>query len=183
MNEATLPDLLGPELEVVFVGINPSVYSAARGHYFARPQNRFWPAFSRSALSLKARRALGEEALGPGHDRALLAHGFGFTDLVKRPTPQASGLARAEMIRSVAALIEKLERHRPRIACFHGITAFQPVHRVLADPRTKPALGLQATGIGATRLFVIPNPSGANAHTTPAELTRWYDRLLEALEP
>jgi TDG/mug DNA glycosylase family protein len=178
----TLPDLLRPGLDVVFVGINPSVYSAARGHYFARPQNRFWPAFSRSILSLSARRALGVERLKPEHDRALLDHGFGFTDVVKRPTPGASGLAAGELAKGVAALTRKLETHRPRIACFHGLTGYRPVHRQLAASVAKPALGLQDAALGRTRLFVIPNPSGANAHTTPADLTLWYDRLFEALK-
>src|SRR6476659_7303320 len=76
---ATLPNLLRDGLDVVFVGINPSLYSVAQGHYFARRTNRFWPCFSRSVLSETARRALGVARLEPQHDRALLEHGFGFT--------------------------------------------------------------------------------------------------------
>src|SRR6202051_719814 len=75
---ATLPDLLRDGLDLVFIGINPSLYSVAQGHYFARKTNRFWPAFSRSVLSEPARRALGVAILEPGHDIALLAHGIGF---------------------------------------------------------------------------------------------------------
>src|SRR6516162_4347075 len=86
----TLPDLLRDQLDVVFIGINPSLFSVAQGHYFARRSNRFWPCFSRSILSEAARRALGVERLEPEHDRVLPAHGFGFTDLVKRPTARAS---------------------------------------------------------------------------------------------
>ena len=85
----TLPDLLRDGLDLVFVGINPSLYSVAQGHYFARRANRFWPCFSRSALSAAARRALGNEVLLPEHDRRLPAHGIGFTDVVKRATARA----------------------------------------------------------------------------------------------
>ena len=92
----TLPDLLAPGLEVVFVGINPSPYSVQRGHYFARSTSRFWPAFSRSRLSAPARLALGVDLLGPDHDAALLPFGIGFTDVVKRPTPRAAGVRPSE---------------------------------------------------------------------------------------
>jgi TDG/mug DNA glycosylase family protein len=82
----TLPDLLKKGLDVVFIGINPSLFSVERGHYFARKTNRFWPTLSRSVLSLKARQGLRVETLGPQHDRALLGYGIGFTDVVK-PMP------------------------------------------------------------------------------------------------
>jgi len=173
---AGLPDLLRDGLAVVFVGINPSVYSAARGHYFARPGNRFWPAFSRSALSAKARAALGVAVLRPEHDRALLAEGFGFTDLVKRATARAVEIERAELAAGVAALVAKLERHRPRLACFHGITGYREVHRAIGGAAAL-QLGLQSARMGPTRLFVLPNPSGVNAHTSPSEQAQWYDRL------
>ena len=116
----TLPDLLQDALEIVFVGINPSLYSAARGHYFARRSNRFWPCFSRSVLSQAARRAFAVERLEPEHDAVLTAYGFGFTDLVKRATARASDLQQEELTRGVAELAAKLERHRPRLACFHA---------------------------------------------------------------
>lgn len=179
--QLTLPDLLGQDLDVVFVGINPSVFSAARGHVFARPGNRFWRCFSRSTLSLAARRALGVEELRPMHDRALLEHGFGFTDLVKRATVRAADVAASEFAASMAALLAKLERYQPRIACFHGITGYRRVHEAIVSTRTDPLLGLQAHPIGRTRLFVIPNPSGANAHVKPAEQTRWYDSVYACL--
>jgi double-stranded uracil-DNA glycosylase len=178
--EDTLPDLLRDGLDVVFVGINPSLYSARRGHYFARPTNRFWRAFSRSRLSAAARLALSVAVLTPAHDRPLLEHGFGFTDLVKRPTARAAEVA-DEISAGIDALTAKLERHRPRFACFHGITGYRHVHLYLAADKAAPALGLQPVRIGATRLFVVPNPSGANAHATPAEQTRWYDRLADEL--
>ena len=181
MAVSELPDLLRDGLDVVFVGINPSVYSAERGHYFARSTNRFWRAFSRSRLSRRAREAIGVALLAPEHDRLLLDHGFGFTDVVKRPTARAAEVAR-ELPLGVAALAKKLERHRPRIACFHGITGYRPLYRHLADGDAEPPLGPQDLRIGGTRLFLVPSPSGANAHATPAEQTRWYDRLAEELE-
>ncbi len=177
----TLPDLLRDALDVVFIGINPSLFSAAHGHYFARRSNRFWPCFSRSVLSDAPRHALGVERLEPEHDRALPSFGFGFTDLVKRPTARAGDLLTQELVSGVASLSSKLERYRPRIACFHGVTGYQYVVRELAPFADKPVLGLQPMRIGATLCFVIPNPSGANAHFTPADQTHWYDRLANEL--
>ena len=177
----TLPDLLASGLDVVFVGINPSLFSVAQGHYFARRSNRFWPCFSRSVLSRAARQALGVERLEPQHDRALLDHGFGFTDLAKRPSARASDLPPEDFAAGAAVLVSKLKRHRPRIACFHGLTAYRPFQHALAPESEPPSLGLQALAVGATRLFAVPNPSAANAHFTPADQTRWYDRLAECL--
>ena len=179
-NPPALPDLLRDGLDIVFVGINPSVFSASQGHYFARKINRFWPAFSRSVLSLAARGALGVERLEPAHDRALQDHGFGFTDLAKRASPRASDLAHAELAGGVAALARKLKRHRPRFACLHGMTVARPVQRVLAPDLPEVGLGLQPYVIGATRIFVVPNPSPANAHFTPADQIRWYDAMAAA---
>jgi len=178
---ATLPDLLRPGLEVVFIGINPSLFSAQHGHYFARRANRFWPCFSRSLLSLAAREAIGLARLEPIHDRALIDHGFGFTDVVKRPTARAAELAASELAAGVAQLVAKIERFAPRIACFHGITAYRQFHRALPGASDDPALGLQASRLGRSALFVLPNPSPANAHFTPADQTRWYDKLASCL--
>ena len=175
----SLPDLLRQGLDVVFVGINPSLYSATQGHYFARGSNRFWPCLSRSVLSEGARRALSVPRLEPKHDRALAEYGFGFTDVVKRATARASELSLSEFVAGTAQLAAKLECHKPRVACFHGVTGYR--HVVLAlDPAAIPvALGAQPLRIGATGCFLVPSPSGANAHFTPAEQTQWYDRLAE----
>ncbi len=175
---ATLPDLLAPGLDLVFVGINPSTYSVERGHYFSRKTNRFWPAFSRSRLSERARAALGVAALGPEHDRALLAHGIGFTDVVKLATGNAGDIPPTAFVESAPQLLRRLRRFSPRVACFHGLTGFRPFLRLgLAIDRREAALGPQPELIGDTRLFVVPNPSPANAHFTPADQTAWYDRL------
>ena len=175
--EPTLPDLLAEGLSVVFVGINPSRFSVSRGHYFARPGNRFWPCFSRSILSASVRRALGVTALRPEHDVALPAHGFGFTDVVKRPTPRASDLHPSEFTAGVTDLVRKLERYRPLIACFHGVTGYRHVHRAFDSATVRHVLGPQALRIGRTALYLVPSPSAANAHFTPADQTQWYDRL------
>jgi TDG/mug DNA glycosylase family protein len=181
LSRQTLPDLLNEGLDVVFVGINPSIFSVERGHYFARKTNRFWPALSRSVLSLRARTALGVERLGPEHDRALLDYGIGFTDVVKRATPKASDVASAEFVAGVEGLLAKLQHYRPRIACFHGVTGYRHVHRALTGAVNLPSLGLQDQRMGATQVYLVPNPSGANAHFTPDEQTSWYDRLAECL--
>lgn len=179
----TLPDLLRRGLDVVFIGINPGLYSARQGHYFARRTNRFWPAFSRSCLSAGARDGLGVAALEPRHDAMLLDFGIGFTDVVKRPTGNAAELAAGELAAAVPALVEKLGAAMPRIACFHGVTGYRPFRRtVFAPAAERVALGLQEETISGTRLFVVPNPSPANAHATPAVQTLWYDRLAELLD-
>ena len=180
----TLPDLLREGLDVLFVGINPSLFSVAVGHYFARPTNRFWPCFSRSRLSRKVRQALDLEKLEPAHDHVLLDHGFGFTDLVKRATAKAAELSAQEMAAGVTDLLAKIGRFTPRIACFHGVTAYRPFHdATIANNSVKATLplGLQSPQLGRTRLFVVPNPSPANAHFTPEDQTRWYDQLAMCL--
>ena len=180
--DETLPDLLRPGLDIVFVGINPSVYSVERGHYFARRTNRFWPCFSRSVLSAAARAALGVAQLAPEHDSAVLDHGFGFTDVVKRATANVRGLAPGELAAAVPLLVAKMERYQPRIACFHGVTGYERVHETLPGaPPTRPSLGKQAAQLGRTRIFLVPNPSPANAHFTPADQTGWYDALARYL--
>jgi len=176
----TLADLLRDELEVVFIGINPSLYSVAQGHYFARKTNRFWPAFSRSILSEPARRALGADRLEPSHDAILLDFGIGFTDVVKRPTARADELSPEEYAAGARDLVAKLETFQPRIACFHGMMGYRPFILGHAPMSPRPQLGEQPVNIGQTRLFVIPNPSPANAHASPAEQTEWYDRLAAA---
>ncbi|MGA3401113.1 MAG: mismatch-specific DNA-glycosylase [Acetobacteraceae bacterium] len=180
--EHTLPDLLRNGLDLVFVGINPSVFSAAQGHYFARKSNRFWPCFSRSVLSQPVRRTLGIERLEPHHDVLLPAHGIGFTDVVKRPTAKAAELGREEFAAGAAALVAKLERYQPRVACFQGMMGYRPFATMLQATERSPALGVQTLALGRTQVFVVPSPSPANAHFTPAQQTEWYDRLAAYLQ-
>lgn len=174
----TLPDYLAPGLALVFVGINPSVYSVQRGHYFARRSNRFWPAFARSRLSAPVRTALGRDALGPEDDALLLAFGIGFTDVVKVPSANAATLRPSDFAFWAPRLRARLEYYQPRVAAFHGLTAYRAFARyALGAARPEATLGPQPRALGPTRLYVIPNPSPANAHVRLAEQIVWYDRL------
>lgn len=179
---ATLPDYLAPDLRLVFVGINPGLYSVERGHYFARPTNRFWPAFSRSKLSQPVRRALRLEVLGPEEDASLLRFGIGFTDVVKVPSRNAGEISPHLFREWVPRLLRRLSKYRPRVACFHGLTGYRPfVHLALHEDPARVVLGPQPRTVGRTRLFVAPNPSPANAHFTVDEQVKWYDRLAKFL--
>ena len=175
----TLPDHLVRRLELVFIGINPGLYSVERGHYFARKTSRFWPALSVSKLSEPMRRALHVDRLGPEHDSILPRFGIGLTDVIKRPSANASELAPAEFEEWVPHLVEKLLYYKPRVACFHGLTSFRPFLSFALRSERKPTLGAQPESLGATRLFVVPNPSPANAHFTPKDQAEWYDKLAD----
>lgn len=179
----TLPDRLRRGLAVVFIGINPGLYSVQRGRYFARRNSRFWPAFSASRLSEPVRRGLNLDLLGPEQDRELPRFGFGLTDVVKRASSNASQLSPHDFEQGVPLLVEKLRRYRPTIACFHGLTAYRPFASVaFRSIRPQSSLGLQSERIGSICLYVVPNPSPANAHFTVADQTKWYDRLAAFLE-
>jgi TDG/mug DNA glycosylase family protein len=174
----TLADLLRPNLDLVFVGINPGLYSVERGRYFARPTNRFWPAFSRSRLSAAARRGLGRSVLGPEDDDALLRFGIGFTDVVKRPSRNAAELSEIDFQLWAPRLLARLRRYRPGLVCFHGVTGYRAfVRNVLRLDQESWPLGAQPLHIGTARVFLAPNPSPANAHFTPADQVYWYDAL------
>ena len=171
---ATLRDYLREGLDLVFVGLNPSRYSVEAGHYFANPRNRFWAALNRSSL-------LGQD-MAPRDDAKLLDHGIGFTDVVKRPTPQASGLRVADFRRWAPVLKDKLLRYKPLIACFHGVTAYSAYLKYAEGINEKAGLGRQQHKIGEAHVFVVPNPSPANAVYSTADLAGWYDRLAQLRE-
>ena len=173
----TLPDLLGPGLSLVFVGLNPSEYSAREGHYFANPRNRFWAALNRSLLLPPA---LGREC-SPLDDVVLLEHGIGFTDVVKRPTPQGSGLRAADYRRWAPLLREKLLQCQPKMVCFHGLMAYKAYLQYAEREKGAPELGLQPRAIGESGVFVVPNPSPANARYSVEDLTKWYNEVAAAL--
>jgi TDG/mug DNA glycosylase family protein len=178
----TLPDHLRAGLDLVFIGINPGLYSVSRGHYFARSTSRFWPAFSRSKLSEQMRRELRIDTLLPEHDSELPRFGIGLTDVVKRPSANAAQLTRSDFAKWIPVLVKKLRHYAPRVACFHGLTAYRPFCQAMFKPSViPPVLGGQPESIGATRLFVVPNPSPANAHFTLSDQTSWYDRLADFL--
>jgi TDG/mug DNA glycosylase family protein len=175
---ATLPDYLEPDLDLVFVGINPGLYSVAQGHYFARKTSRFWPAFSASRLSRNIRRGLGLDSLTPQQDALLPRFGIGFTDVVKRPSANVSELTSADFEHWIPVFLNKLEHYKPRVACFHGVMGFRPFLKMgLKCLRREPALGAQPERVGDTWLFVVPNPSPANAHFRLADQIALYDQL------
>lgn len=143
----TLPDLLAPGLDLVFVGINPSVYSAERGQYFARPSNMFWRCLNQSGLL--------PEPLGPTDGARLLDFGIGLTDIVKRATHDAAELRPEEFAAGRVALRAKLEQYAPRAVCFVGKLAYQGY-----SGRRRAIFGQQPEGIGETTVFVMPSTSG-----------------------
>jgi double-stranded uracil-DNA glycosylase len=121
--------------------------------------------------------------LEPKHDRTLLDFGIGFTDVVKKPSANAAGLTPDDYATWAPRLVTRLKRYRPRVACFHGLTAYRPFATLgLGLIDGAPALGAQTVRIGATRIFVVPNPSPANAHFTVRDQTDWYDRLAEFVD-
>jgi TDG/mug DNA glycosylase family protein len=150
-------------LVVLFVGINPGLYSAAVGHHFARPGNRFWPALHDSGFTPRL--------LRPDEDGELPAWGLGITNLVPRTTVAASELSAEELRHGKVALEDKVARYHPRWTAFVGIGAF-----ATAFGLRNVSLGLQEQSIGGSRIWVLPNTSGLNAHYTPA---RFADLLRE----
>ena len=164
----TLPDVIGPGLRVLFSGINPSLYSAAVGHHFARPGNRFWPALHAGGFTPRL--------YSPWEDRSLLDLGLGLTNMAPRPSAQAAELSNEELARGAAALARKAKRYQPRCIAFLGISAYR-----VAFARPKAVLGRQPETIGETALWVLPNPSGLNAHFQPPQLARMFAELREAL--
>ncbi|TQN42755.1 G/U mismatch-specific uracil-DNA glycosylase [Blastococcus colisei] len=164
MRDKPLPDVIAPDLDVLFCGINPSVMSAERGHHFARPGNRFWPAIHLAGFTPRL--------FAPDEDRQLPEHGLGITNVVARPTRAAAELTRDELREGAAALAELVAEFRPHVLAVLGITAW----RVGFD-RPKAVMGLQSERIGGAATWVVPNPSGLNAHFQVPDLARLYRQL------
>jgi double-stranded uracil-DNA glycosylase len=162
-----LPDVIGPGLDVLFCGINPSLTSAARGHHFARPGNRFWPALHLAGLTPRR--------LAPEEDRELLRYGLGVTNLVDRSTRTAVELSTDELRAGAEALAALVAHHRPRVLAVLGITAWR-----LAAGRPRAVPGPQPERVGDALTWVVPNPSGLNAHHRLADLARAYGELRTA---
>jgi TDG/mug DNA glycosylase family protein len=163
----TIPDVIAPGLAVLFSGINPGLYSAATGHHFARPGNRFWPALHQSGFTPRQFR--------PAEQSDLLDLGLGITNVAPRATARADELDRAELQDGGRDLREKILRCQPRWLAILGITAYRVA---FADQRAQ--IGPQQSTIGATRVWVLPNPSGLNASWTPPRLAEAFDELREA---
>lgn len=172
-NFETLPDYLRPGLDLVLVGLNPSDYSVRAGHYFANPRNRFWDAFNRSGLA--------PEEMSAELDGRLMDYGIGLTDVVKRPTPQGSGLKAADYRFWAPVLKEKMLEFRPKIVCFQGVMGYGQYLRYAEGEREKPQVGPQTKKIGESQVFVVPNPSPANAQYSLDDLVFWYRGLVDLL--
>jgi double-stranded uracil-DNA glycosylase len=165
----TVPDVIAKNLRVLFCGINPGLYTAAVGHHFARPGNRFWPALHRSGFS--------ERLLSPFEERELLRTGVGITNVVPRATATAAELNTEDFIHGGQALTAKVRRYQPAILAVLGVGAFRTA---FAAP--KAGIGEQAERIGGTRIWVLPNPSGLNANYQLNDLAKLFRRLREESE-
>jgi double-stranded uracil-DNA glycosylase len=156
-----VPDLIAPDLKVLFCGINPSLYSAATGHHFARPGNRFWPALYHAGFT--------ERLLKPSEEQRLLEDGIGITNLVPRATATAAELTNDELRSSRQRLARKVRRFRPRCIAVVGIGAYR-----VAFDRPRATVGLQPEVLGTAAVWVLPNPSGLNANHQLPELSEAF---------
>lgn len=162
-----LPDILAPKLKVVFCGINPGLYSAAIGHHFARPGNRFWPALKAAGFT--------DRTLSPWEDKHLLQFGCGLTNIVARATAQASEIAARELVSGRRRLERTIGLYAPRWVAILGIGAYR-----VAFGKPKATVGPQPDHLARSRLWVLPNPSGLNANYQLADLVHAFRRLQRA---
>jgi double-stranded uracil-DNA glycosylase len=154
-------DIIAPDLKVLFCGINPGLYTAAIGHHFGRPGNRFWPALFAGGFTPRL--------FSPFEEDELLTLGLGITNVVNRATAQASELKDEELVEGGKILVEKIQKYRPKILAVLGIVAYRAAFR-----KKTAALGKQPERIGLTSLWVLPNPSGLNAHFQLAALAEIF---------
>jgi double-stranded uracil-DNA glycosylase len=165
---STVPDVIAPALDVLFCGINPGLYSAATGHHFARPGNRFWPTLYGAGFT--------DRLLDPSEERLLLDAGCGITNLVSRATATADALGGVELADGRLKLDRKVQQYRPRYVAVLGIGAYRT-----AFGRRGAAIGEQPERLGSTCLWVLPNPSGLNAHYQLPDLARLFGELRTAV--
>jgi TDG/mug DNA glycosylase family protein len=165
--QKTVRDVIAPDLRVLFSGINPGLYTAAVGHHFARPGNRFWPALYAGGFT--------ERVLSPFEERELLKSGYGITNVVARATASADLLTKGEIVKGGERLKAKVLRYRPRVLAVLGVGAYRT-----AFNQPKATVGLQEQRIGDTMLWVLPNPSGLNANYQAADLAKLFRELREA---
>jgi TDG/mug DNA glycosylase family protein len=165
-----IPDVLVPGLSVLFCGINPGLYSAATGWHFARPGNRFWPALHRSGFTPRQ--------LHPSEQDQLPPLGLGITNLVARATARADELSAAELVEGGETLAAKVRSFGPKWVAVVGVTAYRTAFGL-----RKAALGRQEATLGGAGLWVLPNPSGLNAHFTVDRLAAEFAALQMARQP
>lgn len=161
-----LRDVIAPGLKILFVGINPGLYSAAVGRHFGRPGNRFWPALYRAGLT--------DRLLLPSAQRELLNYGYGITNIVNRATAAADELTPQELAAGGRRLQAKVKRYRPRVVVFLGLGAYR-----LAFGRPAAAVGLQPQKLGDAPVWVLPNPSGRTAGYPLADLARLFRHVAQ----
>jgi TDG/mug DNA glycosylase family protein len=159
-----VPDVIAPGLAVLFCGINPGLYSGAVGHHFARPGNRFWKGLHAAGFTSRV--------LAPWEERELLTLGLGITNLVNRATATAAGVGDEELRLGGARLRRKARRHAPRFVAFLGVGAYRTAFRA---PSAAP--GPRPERFGTTRVWLLPNPSGLNAHYQLPDLARAFGDL------
>lgn len=167
--DRTLPAVIAPGLRVLFCGINPGLYSAWTGHHFARPGNRFWPALHRSGFTPRQ--------LAPAEQEELLDWGLGVTNVVERASATAAELTPAELREGGRRLVADVTEYRPTWLAVLGVTAYRT-----AFDRPAATYGEQDAALGRTRVWVLPNPSGLNAHFTPTALAESFAALRRAVE-
>ena len=165
----TVADVIAPNLRVLFVGINPGLYTAAIGHHFGRPGNRFWPVLYAAGITRRL--------FSPYEERELLALGWGITNIVARATATAHELTGEELREGAQKLIEKLAAYTPAYVAVLGVSAYRS-----AFQRPKAALGLQQEKLSAAKLWVLPNPSGLNAHYQKDDLAQVFRQLRQEVE-
>jgi TDG/mug DNA glycosylase family protein len=159
-----LKDLIAPDLRILFVGINPGLWSGATGFHFARPGNRFWRAIHEAGLTPRL--------LDPSEQRELLNYGIGVVNVVARTTATAAELSSEELLNGAAGLIAKVALYRPRKVAFLGISTYR-----VAFGRPEASIGRQEDGIADSEVWVLPNPSGLNAHYQLPALVEAYRAL------
>lgn len=167
--DRALRDIVAPNLKVLFCGINPGLYSQVTGHYFARPGNRFWPTLHAAGFT--------DRVLLPAEERQLLTHGYGLTNLVDRATANASELVRGELVAGGARLRQTVSAYQPRFVAMLGVSAFR-----VAFAQPKATFGRQQESFEGAIMWVLPNPSGLNAHFQLADLARVFGELRAAVE-
>ena len=166
--DKTVRDVIAPNLRVLFSGINPGLYTAAVGHHFARPGNRFWPALYAGGFT--------DRVLSPFDERELLKSGYGITNVVLRATATADALTKEEIVVGGARLRAKVLRYRPKVLAILGMGAYRT-----AFNQPKATIGRQEDRIGDTVLWVLPNPSGLNANYQAPDLARLFRELRESI--
>lgn len=165
----TVPDVIGPNLRVLFCGINPGLYTAAVGHHFARPGNRFWPALFKSGFT--------DRLISPFEERELLKSGLGISNVVPRATATAAELTRDDFINGGRILAAKVKKYQPGIIAILGVGAYRTA---FANPRA--TIGEQSERLHSARVWVLPNPSGLNANYQLPDLVRLFRGLKRAAE-